>query len=72
MILFREFFSFLVNSGEIHEGKILDYFKELFKRDVKQIFEDYPDFREKDAYEHVRKLLKEWDPNYYSSQFESK
>jgi hypothetical protein len=32
------FFSYLVNSKEIHEKKILDYYKERFKEDIEYCF----------------------------------
>ena len=68
-----EFFSFLVNTKEIHEEKILDYYKDKFKKDLLYWFNNLPDFRDEiETYEEIKKLVKKWDPEYYSLYFESK
>jgi hypothetical protein len=68
-----EFFSLLVNTEEIHDEKILDYYMDSLKINLGQIFNDYPDLRDKkEKYKEIKKLLKKWDPNYYSWYFESK
>jgi len=60
-----EFFSFLVNTGEIHEEKILGYYKDILKEKVELVFDGYPDVKyNKDYYKEIKKLLKEWDPSY--------
>ncbi len=66
-----EFFSLLVNTKEIHEEKILDFYKDHFKKEVERCLDEYPDVRDdKERYKEIKKLLKKWDPNYYSLHFE--
>ena len=58
---------------EIHEEKILDYYKDKFKKDLLYWFNNLPDFRDEiETYEEIKKIVKKWDPEYYSLYFESK
>ena len=67
-----EFFSFLINTEEIHEEKILGYYKDFFKAMVEQSLDEYPDVRDnKERFKEIKKLLKKWDLDYYSLHFES-
>ena len=62
-----EFFAFLVNIKEIQEEKILDYYKDNFKTGVELAFEENHIVRDDiQRYKEIKKLLKKWDPNYYS------
>lgn len=68
-----EFFAFLVNIKEINDEKILDYYKPNFNSGVKGSLDKYPKIRDdKKRYEEIKKLLRDWDPSYYSLHFGSR
>lgn len=55
-----EFFSFLVNTNEISNRKIILYYKKIVEDESEQVFNDYPDFKKKD-FEELDKLLKKYE-----------
>jgi|SRR5215207_7626036 len=56
-----EQFSFLVNTGEIGNERIHEYFKPTLKRDYKTIFAEYSDLAEDgDSYKELKRLYEKW------------
>ena len=61
-----EFFSFLVNTEEIHEKEILDYYKERFREDVNYCLKADSGFSgDLEKYPEIKKLLKKWNYSIY-------
>lgn len=57
-----EFFAFLVESKEIKNENIKDFFKPRFVDEVKEAFRVYPDIEKDDkAFKKVKALLKEYE-----------
>jgi hypothetical protein len=65
-----ELFALLVNTKELEDEKIINHYKGFFYQDVENYSGDIPGFRSEDIYPEIKKLLKKWDPDYYSKNFE--
>jgi hypothetical protein len=59
-----EFFSFLVNSGEISDPKIQEYFKPTLIDDYEVFFSSYPEYaNDNSKYAELKKLYQKWKKN---------
>jgi hypothetical protein len=57
-----EFLALLINTGEIENSRIIDFFKMTLISDTQIIFEEYPEIKEdKTMLQELHKLLALWE-----------